>query len=121
MDGSHDPTLDDDALGSPPRAGRGVRQSDAGAKPPRHRGGSHCSFGARAGPDAGRRRRDQAGRNERQQGRPAPRVIPLSAAAEAALDALTHTTPRWVAFQETDAEPVVAGVFYETADIPNRP
>jgi hypothetical protein len=98
-------------------------------------------------------------------------VIPLSAAAEAALDGLTaHYTalgrdraidrlieslqtacarfearrglfldaprpypslgdlgfrwtkqgPYWVAFQETDAGPVVAGVFYETADIPNR-
>ena len=26
----------------------------------------------------------------------------------------------WIAFEETDAGPVVAGVFYETADIPNR-
>lgn len=26
----------------------------------------------------------------------------------------------WVAFQETGAGPVVAGIFYETADIPNR-
>jgi hypothetical protein len=26
----------------------------------------------------------------------------------------------WEAFQETGAGPVVAGIFYETADIPNR-
>ena len=32
----------------------------------------------------------------------------------------TKEGPYWIAFQTTDTGPVVAGVFHEAADIPNR-